>query len=130
MSRHCFLDNKCQSEIGALIEENGEVLNHLEDINILQDPENYPAYEFYSNELKNGSCEYFDVQNNLNDHDLGIFDKDGQDINGYNCVKWLCDFYQDYNLMMNESMMFIHSKNPIGSANMKNYLKNFIKWNM
>lgn len=64
------------------------------------------------------------------DHDLGIFDKDGQDINGYNCVKWLCDFYQDYNLMMNESMMFIHSKNPIGSANMKNYLKNFIKWNM
>lgn len=68
-----LLDNKCESEIGALIEENGEVLNHLEDVNILQDPENYPAYEFYSNELENGDCEFFDVQNNLNDHDLALF---------------------------------------------------------
>ena len=64
------------------------------------------------------------------DHDLGIFDENGNDINGYTCTKWLCDFYQDYNLMMNSQMIFIHSKNPIGSENIKFYIQNFIKWNM
>lgn len=64
------------------------------------------------------------------DHDLGIFDSNGRDIDGYICAKWLCDFYKDYDLMMSNHMIFVHSKNPIGSENIRSYIQNFIKWNM
>jgi hypothetical protein len=46
---------------------------------------------------------------------------------GYECAKWLCDYCLDNKIKFPEYM--VHSWNAIGSKNIKNYIKNFKKYN-
>jgi len=44
---------------------------------------------------------------------------------GYDCIKWLCD----YSLEVDEKLpeILVHSMNPVGAENIRQYIKNFIK---
>lgn len=46
---------------------------------------------------------------------------------GYDCAKWLCDYALETNKKLPE--ILIHSFNHIGAENIKQYIKNFIKYN-
>ena len=70
------------------------------------------------------------------DHDLGpehyVHDWAGNNIKpeqltGYDCAKWLCDYCIDNNEKFPNYL--IHSWNRIGSENIKGYITNFIKHN-
>jgi len=60
------------------------------------------------------------------DHDLAWYNKDGRDITGYDCLKWMCR-YLDRHPEVKIPQVFFHSKNPIGVANMKGYWYNWLK---
>lgn len=59
------------------------------------------------------------------DHDLAWYNKNGRDITGYDCLKWLCR-YLDRHPDKPIPQVFFHSKNPIGVANMKGYWYNWL----
>lgn len=41
---------------------------------------------------------------------------------GYDCAKWMKDFYQENRLSLPE-YIFVHSMNPVGTENIKNLFK-------
>lgn len=50
------------------------------------------------------------------DHDLGC-DQEGIILKtGYDLVKWICEFYNEYNLSI--KYIYIHTDNPVGRENM------------
>lgn len=56
------------------------------------------------------------------DHDLGGTK------NGYDFAKWFCDMIIDgYVSMPNDFQYYVHSQNPIGAENIRNYMDNFLK---
>ena len=59
------------------------------------------------------------------DHDLANFDSDGNEVTGYDCVKWLCDYIQDNNLDISNLRLNFHTANPVGKENMASYWNNF-----
>ena len=59
------------------------------------------------------------------DHDLSDFDSDGNEVTGYDCVKWLCDYIQDNNLDISNLRLNFHTANPVGKENMEVYWRNF-----
>lgn len=54
------------------------------------------------------------------DHDLGVNET------GYDCAKWFVDYYMD-NGKLNSRIpdILIHSWNPVGAKNIREYLNNF-----
>ena len=59
------------------------------------------------------------------DNDLANFDSDGNEVTGYDCVKWLCDYIQDNNLDISNLTLNFHTANPVGKENMASYWDNF-----
>ena len=59
------------------------------------------------------------------DNDLANFDSDGNEVTGYDCVKWLCDYIQDNGLDISNLTLNFHTANPVGKENMETYWKNF-----
>ena len=59
------------------------------------------------------------------DHDLSDFDSDGNEMTGYSCVKWLCDYILDNNLAIANLELKFHTANPVGRGNMASYWNNF-----
>ena len=59
------------------------------------------------------------------DNDLANFDSDGNEVTGYDRVKWLCDYIQDNNLDISNLTLNFHTANPVGRANMESYWNNF-----
>ena len=59
------------------------------------------------------------------DHDLSDFDSDGNEVTGYDCVKWLCDYIQDNNLDISNLTLKFHTANIVGEENMACYWSNF-----
>ena len=59
------------------------------------------------------------------DHDLANFDSDGNEVTGYDCVKWLCDYIHDNNLDVSNLRLNFHTANPVGRMNMMCYWSNF-----
>ena len=59
------------------------------------------------------------------DHDISSYDENGDEVTGYDCVKWLCDYIQDNNLDISNLEIRFHTANPIGGENMKTYWNNF-----
>lgn len=61
------------------------------------------------------------------DHDIQDFQEDGEKT-GYDCIKWLVDYFLDTDKDLSElPLVTVHSKNPIGSNNIRSYWLNFIK---
>lgn len=58
------------------------------------------------------------------DHDLGLTENKIEK-NGYDCVKWLCNYCQDNNIKFPK--YYIHSMNDVGALNMLSYINNYIK---
>jgi hypothetical protein len=58
------------------------------------------------------------------DHDLGE-----DSLTGYDCAKYLVDLDQDRGGIVNiDFQWYIHSQNPIGGANIHNYLMAYMRW--
>lgn len=60
------------------------------------------------------------------DHDLGIFDKKGLEINGLHCMKWLCRYLMR---CKNVKLPYInsHSDNPSGAENIRLYWRFWLR---
>ena len=59
------------------------------------------------------------------DHDLANFDSDGNEVSGYDCLKWLCGYIEDNNLDITNLEIRFHTANPVGRVNMASYWNNF-----
>ena len=59
------------------------------------------------------------------DHDIGSYDENGDEVTGFNCVKWLCDYILDNNLDISNLRLNFHTANIVGEDNMKFYWNNF-----
>ena len=59
------------------------------------------------------------------DHDLADFDSDGNELTGYTCVKWLCDYILDNDLDISNLEIMFHTANTVGKVNMMCYWNNF-----
>lgn len=63
------------------------------------------------------------------DHDLGTPKEGHFEKSGYDFAKWFCDYANDEDnggLPYNFSYM-VHSMNPIGAENIKQYMQSFLK---
>lgn len=58
------------------------------------------------------------------DHDLGL-NEHGEEYNGYDCAKWLCDYCYDSGLPLPN--WNIHSANSVGFDNINFVLNNYKK---
>ena len=59
------------------------------------------------------------------DHDLANFDSDGNEVTGYDSIKWLCDYIEDNNLDIANLELKFHTSNVVGKENMMCYWNNF-----
>ena len=59
------------------------------------------------------------------DHDIDSYDKSGNEVTGYDCLKWLCDYILDNNIDINNLTILFHTANPVGKVNMNCYWNNF-----
>ena len=59
------------------------------------------------------------------DHDISSYDDNGNEVTGYDCVKWLCDYILDNNIDISELTILFHTANPVGRLNMVCYWNNF-----
>ena len=62
------------------------------------------------------------------DHDIHCYDENGDEVTGYSCLKWLCDYILDNNLDISNLTLNFHTANPVGGENMKTYWNNFYKY--
>lgn len=98
----------------------------IEDVTWIKYPEYYAFtivrdFDSFKESIKNVNFEHtlFSF-----DHDIAVF-KDGNEITGYDCVKWLCDYMIDNDINPNTLNYMVHSKNPIGKENIETYIENF-----
>lgn len=61
------------------------------------------------------------------DHDLADFDESGREYTGLTCAKYLVDVVQTDDVELPEHIYY-HTKNPIGLANIKGYIENYIDY--
>ena len=59
------------------------------------------------------------------DHDIDSYDDNGNEVTGYDCLKWLCDYILDNNLDISNLTLNFHTANVVGKDNMVSYWKNF-----
>ena len=59
------------------------------------------------------------------DYGIDSYDENGNEVTGYDCVKWLCDYIQDNNLDISNLTLNFHTANPVGKENMETYWRNF-----
>lgn len=56
------------------------------------------------------------------DHDLG------EELNGYDCCKYIVDFMMEHNIDPNKSSFIVQSANPVGRDNIYGLINNYIKF--
>ena len=59
------------------------------------------------------------------DNDIANFDSDGNEVTGFNCLRYLCDYIQDNNLDIYDLRLNFHTANIVGKENMVYYWRNF-----
>lgn len=59
------------------------------------------------------------------DNDIASYDENGDEVTGYDCVKWLCGYILDNDLDITNLTLKFHTANPIGKENMMCYWSNF-----
>ena len=62
------------------------------------------------------------------DHDIDSYDENENEVTGYDCVKWLCDYILDNNLDITNLEIRFHTANVVGKVNMEVYWQNFYKY--
>ena len=55
------------------------------------------------------------------------YDENGNELTGYDCLKYLCDYIQDTNMNIDNLELRFHTANPVGKENMICYWNNFKK---
>lgn len=106
---------------------------HINDVTWVQYPENKKVFAYKTFEHFKWVVD--DLMPKLSfsqilwsfDHDLQDFDEDGNEKTGYDCVKYLCDKLVDLNYDVNRLQVVAHTKNPVGKANIEEYVNNFKK---
>ena len=78
--------------------------------------------EMFKNAFENMKTEFTLISF---DHDINDYDKNGVEITGYDCLKWLCDYIQDNELDISNLKLNFHTANPVGKENMQTYWQNF-----
>ena len=61
------------------------------------------------------------------DHDIDSYDENENELTGYDCLKYLCDYIQDTNMNIDNLELRFHTANPVGKENMICYWNNFKK---
>ena len=56
------------------------------------------------------------------DHDLG------EELNGYDCCKYVVDFMMEHNIDPNKPSFIVQSANPVGRDNIYGLINNYIKF--
>jgi hypothetical protein len=88
------------------------IKNHgLENINIISldhDLGDTAMLEYYNNVKDNYKLDYENIKEKT----------------GYDCCKWLVNESMDNNIPL--PLIYVHSANPIGSANMMGYINNYL----
>lgn len=101
---------------------------YLDDIrdpeDTYKDPENWITVRSYNDFIKIVDENYFYITTISLDHDLGLFE-DREELTGYDCVKWLCDYIWDNERPVN-FYLEVHSANPVGKENILSYWRNFL----
>ncbi len=59
------------------------------------------------------------------DHDIHCYDENGDEVTGYSCLKWLCNYVLDNHLDITKLRLNFHTANPVGKENMASYWNNF-----
>ena len=59
------------------------------------------------------------------DHDIDSYDENENEVTGYDCLKWLCNYIQDNDLDISNLTLSFHTANPVGRLNMMCYWDNF-----
>lgn len=59
------------------------------------------------------------------DHDIDSYDDNGNEVTGYDCLQWLCNYIQDNNLDISNLTLNFHTANIVGEENMMCYWANF-----
>ena len=59
------------------------------------------------------------------DNDIASYDDNVNEITGYDCVKWLCDYILDNDLDITNLTLKFHTANVVGRENMMCYWANF-----
>ena len=61
------------------------------------------------------------------DYDIDSYDENENELTGYDCLKWLCDYIQGINLDISNLRLNFHTTSPVGKENMETYWNNFKK---
>ena len=59
------------------------------------------------------------------DHDLNYYNENDEEITGYKCLQFICDFMLEKNIDPSEYIFYFHTANPVGKKNMQSYWNNF-----
>lgn len=65
--------------------------------------------------------EHYDPSMMVSDEDYNALYETFEERTGYDCAKWLKEWYKEYNLEL--PIMYVHSMNPIGTQNIINVFK-------
>jgi hypothetical protein len=101
-------------------------LNNIEQISLDHDLGDTAQEEYFTNTINNYSIDYNNIREKT----------------GYDCAKWLIDHFYELNPGVQNltsfekklnpiifPLVYTHSANPIGSANIIGYINNFLKNN-
>lgn len=83
-------------------------LSNVELISLDHDLGDTAMVEYYTNVKNNYKLEYENIQEKT----------------GYDCCKWLVEISIDTDIPL--PLIYVHSANPIGSANMMGYINNYL----
>ena len=59
------------------------------------------------------------------DYSIDSYDENENEVTGFDCVKWLCDYIQDNGLDISNLRLNFHTANVVGKENMMCYWNNF-----
>jgi len=112
----------------------------MKEINLFIDDERFPTFIWEENKnfiIKRNYNETIEYLKSLNkspifisfDHDLWVMENWEIGKTGYDIVKWLVeyDIKNNWKYIPNNFRFNIHSMNPIGWKNIKDYINNYLK---
>lgn len=101
---------KSYDEFVDVVSEN---FSEIEEIQFDHDLGDMAIMEYYQNTSKSFTINY---------------DMIHPEMTGYDCAKWLVDFFMDGNYDKKQfPFVYTHSANPVGRANIEGYLNGFFK---
>ena len=59
------------------------------------------------------------------DHVLNYYNENDEEITGYKCLQFICDFMLEKNIDPSDYIFYFHTANPVGKKNMQSYWNNF-----